>query len=223
VKAKAKQITKSPRQLLILGTGTFAEEIADVVSEIPGVIVTGFVENMDRRLCEKKLGNLPIFWVDQLSHISKDHEVICGLGTTHRYRYINQVRKYNVTFVTLVHPSSRISQKSSMGEGTFISSGATIAAYTKLGRHVNVNRGVLIGHHTHIGSFVTIGPGANIAGNSRIGDRTYIGMGALVLDHISVGSHSIVGAGAVVTKNVPDNVQVVGIPAKIVKQNIDGK
>jgi acetyltransferase-like isoleucine patch superfamily enzyme len=48
-------------------------------------------------------------------------------------------------------------------------------------------------------------------------------MGALVLDHISIGSHSIVGAGAVVTKDVPDNVQVVGVPAKIVKQNIEGK
>ena len=48
-------------------------------------------------------------------------------------------------------------------------------------------------------------------------------MGALVLDRISVGSHSIVGAGAVVTKDVPDNVQVVGAPAKIVNENIEGK
>jgi len=216
-------MTKPTRQLLILGTGTFAEEIADVISEIPGVIVTGFVENIDRKLCEKRLGNLPVFWVDELSHMAENHEAICGLGTTYRYRYIDQVKKYNIPFATLVHPSSRVSRKSSIGEGTFINSGATIAAYSKLGRHVNVNRGALIGHHTQIGSFVTVGPGANIAGNSRIEDSTYIGMGALVLDHISVGSHSIVGAGAVVTKDVPDNVQVVGVPAKIVKENIEGK
>jgi len=216
-------MTKPIRQILILGTGTFAEEIADVISEIPGVSVTGFVENMNPALCGKKLANLPVFWVDELSKISKNHEVICGLGTTFRHLYITQVKKYNVSFATLFHPSSRISQKSGMGEGTFVSSGVTIAAYTQLARHVNVNRGALIGHHTQIGSFVTVGPGANIAGNCRIDDCTYIGMGTLIIDHISVGSHSIVGAGAVVTKDVPDNVQVVGIPAKIVKENIEGK
>ena len=35
--------------------------------------------------------------------------------------------------------------------------------------------------------------------------------------------HSVVGAGAVVTRNVPDHVQVVGIPAAIVRESIDGK
>jgi len=48
-------------------------------------------------------------------------------------------------------------------------------------------------------------------------------MGALVLDNMTVGSQVVVGAGAVVTKDVPDRVQVVGIPAKIVKEDIQGK
>jgi acetyltransferase-like isoleucine patch superfamily enzyme len=48
-------------------------------------------------------------------------------------------------------------------------------------------------------------------------------MGAVVLDHIHVGSHSVIAAGAVVTRNVPDNVQVAGIPARIVKENMRGK
>jgi acetyltransferase-like isoleucine patch superfamily enzyme len=48
-------------------------------------------------------------------------------------------------------------------------------------------------------------------------------MGALILNTISVGAHSVVGAGAVVTRNVPDHVQVVGIPAAIVREGIDGK
>ncbi len=47
-----------------------------------------------------------------------------------------------------------------------------------------------------------------------------IGMGAIVIDHINIGANSVVGAGAVVTKDVPANVQVVGMPARIVKENI---
>jgi acetyltransferase-like isoleucine patch superfamily enzyme len=38
------------------------------------------------------------------------------------------------------------------------------------------------------------------------------------LPKVSIGSNVIVGAGSVVTKDVPDNVMVVGIPAKIVKE-----
>ena len=70
---------------------------------------------------------------------------------------------------------------------------------------------------------MTIQPGANVAGACHIGQATYIGMGAIVIDHITVGSHSVVGAGAVVTKDVPDNVVVVGVPARVVKENIAGK
>jgi acetyltransferase EpsM len=208
---------------LILGTRTLAIEIADIISEIPDVQLTGFVENMERDKCREKLEGLPVYWVDELEKLSKTHCAVCALATTHRKRFIEQVSAYNTPFATIMHPTARISAKSTLGKGTIVSAGVIIAAYTNLGQHVIVNRGALIGHHTKIGDYVTIQPGANIAGLCTIGDSAYIGMGAIVLDRISIGSHSIVGAGAVVTKDVPDNVQVIGVPAKIVKENIEGK
>jgi serine acetyltransferase len=81
---------------------------------------------------------------------------------------------------------------------------------------------VSIGHHTTIGRS-SIQPGANIAGAGSIGEGAYIGMGAIVLDHINVGAHAVVGAGAVVTHDVPDHTQVMGIPARVVKENIEGR
>lgn len=211
------------KPLLILGTRTLAVEIADLISEIPGFKVVGFVENMNPERCRETLEGLPIIWVDEVADLTGSHYAVCGLATTHRSRFTEQAAKYGIQFLNVVHPSARISSKSSVGEGTIISVGVIIAAHTHLGRHVFVNRGALIGHHTEIGDYVTIHPGANIAGACRIGQATYIGMGAVVLDHITIGSHSVVGAGAVVTKDVPDNVQVVGVPAKIVKENIQGK
>ncbi|MGB2804302.1 MAG: acetyltransferase [Candidatus Zixiibacteriota bacterium] len=211
------------KPLLILGTRTLAVEVADLISEIPGFRLMGFVENMDRQKCNEKLGGLPIFWVDDTADLADTHRAVCALATTHRSRFTEQAANLGFRFATLVHPLSRISSESSVGEGSVISPGVIIASHTQLGRHVFVNRGSLIGHHTEISDYVTIQPGANIAGVCRIGEATYIGMGALVLDHIKIGAHSIVGAGAVVNKDVPDHVQVVGVPARIVKENVPGR
>jgi sugar O-acyltransferase (sialic acid O-acetyltransferase NeuD family) len=211
------------RRLLILGAGTFAAEVADLVSEVQGFQVAGFVVNMDPERCQETLEGLPIIWIDDVAQLADSHWAVCALGTTHRSRFVEQVAAHGIPFATVIHPSARISSKSSLGEGTVVSVGAIIAAHTYLGRHVLVNRGALIGHHTEIGHYVTVGPGANIAGSCHIGEATYIGMGAVVLDHITIGAHSVVGAGAVVTKDVPDNVLVVGVPARIVKENIPGK
>lgn len=211
------------KPLLILGTGLFALEVADLVSEIPGFRVASFVENMELGRCQEKLEGLPIHWVDDVAQLADSHWAVCSLGTTHRSRFIEQVAAHKMPFATLIHPTARVSSKSTIGAGTIVSVNVIIASYTRLGNHVRVNRGALIGHHTEIGDYVTIQPGANIAGACYIGEATYIGIGAIVLDRITIGSHSVVGAGAVVTKDVPDNVQVVGVPARIVKENISGR
>jgi hypothetical protein len=95
--------------------------------------------------------------------------------------------------------------------------------HSSLGQHVFVNRGVLVGHYTEIGGYVTLHPGANVAGACRVGEGTYVSMGAVVLDHLAIGEGAVVGAGAVVTSDVPPHVQVVGVPARIVKEGVDGR
>jgi sugar O-acyltransferase (sialic acid O-acetyltransferase NeuD family) len=213
----------SPHRLLILGTRTFAVEIADLASDIDDFQVVGFVENMEPDRCRETLENLPIIWSDELPKLIHTHKAVCGLATTFRSRFTDQVAAYGMEFATLIHPTARISATSSLGVGTIISVGVIIASHTHLGCHVIVNRGALVGHHTRIGNYVTIQPGANIAGACQIGDATYIGMGAIVTDHITIGTHSIIGAGAVVINDVPDNVLVVGVPARVAKENVAGK
>ncbi|WP_281225537.1 sugar O-acetyltransferase [Flavobacterium aquiphilum] len=48
--------------------------------------------------------------------------------------------------------------------------------------------------------------------------NVWIGAGAIILPGVTIGENSIVAAGAVVSKDVPDNVVVGGIPAKIIKE-----
>lgn len=57
-----------------------------------------------------------------------------------------------------------------------------------------------------------------IKGSIELGDDCWIGAGVIIMPNVKIGSCSIVGAGSVVTKDVPDNVVVVGSPAKIIKK-----
>lgn len=50
-----------------------------------------------------------------------------------------------------------------------------------------------------------------------IGDNCWIGGNSVILPGVEIGENVTVAAGSLVTKNIPDNVLVMGAPAKIVK------
>jgi len=97
------------------------------------------------------------------------------------------------------------------------------------GLFIDHGMGVVIGETTVIGDNVTLYQGVTLGGTGKekgkrhptIGKNVVIGTGAKVLGNITIGDNSYVGANAVVIKDVPPNATVVGIPAKVTKQ--DGK
>jgi serine O-acetyltransferase len=78
-----------------------------------------------------------------------------------------------------------------------------------------------IGDNVRIAQFVTIGGRSRHKSTPVIEDNVYIGPGAMVLGAITIGKGSIVGANAVVINDVPPNCIVAGVPAKIIKHDID--
>ena len=96
--------------------------------------------------------------------------------------------------------------------------------------------GVVIGETSIIGNNVTIYHGVTLGGTSpsedsvsqintkrhpTIGNNVIIGSGAQVLGPISVGDNSKIGSNSVVTKNIEENMSVVGIPARHTSKSLD--
>ncbi len=88
------------------------------------------------------------------------------------------------------------------------------------GLGVVIGAGSEIGKNTIIRQNVTIG-GKNVNGQfvcPIVGDNVMIGAGAVLLGKIRIGNNVQIGANSVVLDDVPDNVTVVGAPARIVNK-----
>ncbi|MGZ5052726.1 MAG: acetyltransferase [Methylobacter sp.] len=158
--------------------------------------------------------------VQQLDDFSPAANELYLLGPTTPTRAVladELKNRYGMAFHTLVHPTAYVSPLATLGEGVFVGANSVIGPGAVLDSHVFVNRGVTIGHDTHVGAFSRIQPGSNIGGLTRIGYGVTVGIGATLLERLVIGDHAFIGAGAVVIADIPANVLVTGIPAKIKK------
>jgi acetyltransferase-like isoleucine patch superfamily enzyme len=63
--------------------------------------------------------------------------------------------------------------------------------------------------------------GSKLVAPIIIEDHVWIGKNAIILKGVTIGQGAMVAAGAVVTKNVPAHCLVAGVPAKVIKENIE--
>lgn len=84
-----------------------------------------------------------------------------------------------------------------------------------------VHARAVVGKHCVIGQCCTIGGRSHHYEVPVIGDNVYIGAGAKILGPVHIGDNCVIGAGAVVLKDVPARSVVVGVPAKVIKSDIN--
>ena len=102
-----------------------------------------------------------------------------------------------------IHPGATIAS------GVFIDHGAGLV----IGETANIEKGVMLYHG------VTLGGTGKDAGKRHptVREGALVSAHAQVIGPIEIGAKAKVGAGAVVVSDVPSDVTVVGVPAKIVR------
>jgi acetyltransferase-like isoleucine patch superfamily enzyme len=88
----------------------------------------------------------------------------------------------------------------------------------EIGDNVTITQNVTF--HTHdggVGLFRKEFQGINVMGKIIIGNNVFIGSNSIFLPSVRVGNNVVIAAGSIITKDVPDNVVVGGVPAKILK------
>ena len=118
--------------------------------------------------------------------------------------------------VTLWYPEKiSIGNNVSLNEYVFLSGygGIVIEDNVRIGRGTTI----ITADHGFERLDIPIKDQPLLPGKVYIKQNVWIGANVTILKGVTIGLNSIIAAGAVVTKDVPDNVIVGGVPAKIIK------
>lgn len=192
--------------------------LAKVVIHHPEQVGDRDISLVDRLNALSRLCKPPV--VEKISEFEPHEGEVYILGpTTPTRRELAHLLydRFKLDFCTLVHPTAYVSPLATLSQGVFVGANSVIAPGVQLGSHVFINRGVTIGHDTHIGDFSRVQPGCHMGSLSKIGEGVTVGLGATVIERLRIGDNTVIGAGAVVLDDMPENVLVVGTPARVKK------
>ena len=203
------------------GQSKVMRPIADDIGKV--VVVFDDTKNLD-----PPFSDVPLLHGDYfdavINHANNDiHYFSVTIGNPNgqiRRNISRKLIKSGIKPISLIDKSSIIQPYTKIGTGVQIHPLAIINTFATIGDYCIINTRALVEHDDILEDGVEIGPGAILCGEVHIGENTWIGASAVVLPRLKIGKNSIVGAGAVVTKDVPDNVVVVGNPAKFLKSTL---
>lgn len=157
-------------------------------------------------------GNVLRYLYKAMSHDGFRAIMLYRLGVWFKQRNMNFLAGMSQR---LMHHLSHcwISISAEIGPGFLIAHvGAIgIGSGARIGKNCDVRRSTSIG-----GNFSKVG--ADGRSKPWIGDNVSIGVNAVITGPVRVGSNSIIGANSVVNRDVPENVIVFGVPAKVIRK-----
>lgn len=151
-------------------------------------------------------------------------EVAVGIGEPAvREKKFDILRADGINTPSLIHPDVYIPDTTTIGQGTVIQYGCFISCNVTIGNYVYIQPQCNIGHDDILADGCSISGFGNIGGNVSIGRFTYLGLNAIIKEGITIGANTIIGMGSAVHKDVPDEMIVLGNPARPIARNTDRK
>lgn len=205
------------KDLIIVGASGFGREIAQYIEDINKEANTwnilGFIDDNlealkgiehEYKVIDTIHGHTP----------TPDVAYVCALALPKvKRKIVELLESRGARFITLVHPTARVSQYAKIGHGCVITPNSNINTEAIIGDFVAVLASG-IGHDASVGNYSTLSGHVCVNGHVQIGTDVYVGCGALIAPSKKIGDGATVGIGSVVISNVKPGVTVFGNPAK---------
>jgi len=214
-------VSAGVRRVVIIGAGGHGRVVREIVALQAHLEVSAFYDD-DQQKWGRVIDGTPVLGHTDCLREGKrpaDAVVIAVGGTDNRPRaeLFNEMAQLGYEMVSVVHPHSCVSESVTIGRGFVGMAGIIVNPGAEIGDDVCINTGASVDHDCRLGHHCSIFPNASVAGGVTIGPFACIGQNASVNQYLSIGAFSVVGAGAVVTKDLPDHVVAVGVPARVIR------
>lgn len=205
------------RDLIIVGASGFGREIAQYIEDInekyPKWNLLGFIDDNLNALNGIGHGYKVIDTIK--GHEPKlNVDYVCALAFPEiKKTIVNLLMGKGAKFVTIQHPTARVSRYAKIGHGCIITPNSNINTDAVVGDFVAVLASG-VGHDAQVGNYSTLSGHVCVNGHVQIGECVYVGCGALIAPSKKIGDGATVGIGSVVVSNVKPGIKVFGNPAK---------
>lgn len=209
----------SAEPVAILGAGGHAKVVIDIVERVGTHRIVGVFDDDPAKWGTELCGYRVVGGIDEFLQRwrARCPVAVIAIGDNHvRHKLYRRLAEAGLTPATAVHPSAVVARDVDLGAGTVVMALAAVNPGCVIGPCAVINTSASVDHDCSLGECVFIAPGARLSGNVQVGDLSFIGTGASIIPGRAIGRNATVAAGAVVITDVPDNVTVVGVPARVV-------
>lgn len=207
--------------LVIVGGGGNGREILEWIKDInqinPIWNVLGFI---DDNLNVLKEANCDFKVIGKINEWERFEDVYFAMGianpVTKEIVSKNLLEK-GAKFASIIHPSVRIAENASYGQGMVAYPGAYLCSNTRVGNFVTLLSSK-ISHDCIIRDYCTILSYCGVNGNTTLGKRVFVGNHATIVQGKKIEDDVNIGIGSVVLTDLEKGVHVFGNPARIFKK-----
>ncbi|HIF9347347.1 TPA: acetyltransferase [Photobacterium damselae] len=202
------------KKLAIIGAGGHSKVIAEI-AELTSWKNIAFYDDRWPDETQNGLYNILGTFNDYCQRYNDYDGVIIAIGNNDiRAKLHSVLVNLNAPLVSLIHPRATVSSRAKIGLGTVVMAHAVINPDVIIGSNCIINTSSVIEHDCEIDNHVHICPNVALAGNVKIREKSWIGISTTIIQQVVIGREVFVGAGSTVIRDVPDNLKVVGTPAK---------
>ena len=202
--------------LVIVGTGGHAKEVAFLLERQTEFTLVGFVDD-NSEMASKHIYSRPVIGdVNTLLKIKRKTAIVIGIAhpIVKKKIYLKLKKNRQLFYPNLIDETALIGHNVELGMGNILMAYSTYTSDIIIGHFNMLNIGTTIGHDAIIGDFNAFFPNNNLSGNVNVGHNNEFGVGTKVIQKISIGNENIFGAGSVVIRDIQDKSKNVGVPTK---------